>query len=87
MKEMGRMAFREEGRNWNAYYATPGTMKDAIFIGSINLRFVEDASRRQIFMSLMQEAVGDLIEEITGARPTWPKGPQPAPESERSGNS
>jgi hypothetical protein len=83
--QIGRLALRVEGNFWNAYYAMPGTMKDAIFLGSIQLRFVENKKRKDVFMVLMREAVADIIEEITGTRPTWPNPPQPAPESERSG--
>jgi hypothetical protein len=77
---------RVEGDNWNAYYAMPGTMEAAIYLGSIKMQFVQDEGRRKIFMSLMREAVGDIIEETTGIRPSW-GGPAPAPENERSGNS
>lgn len=87
MKDIGRLALRHEGNFWNAYYAMPDTMKGAIFIGSIAIRFVGDnKKRKRAFMLLMQEAVSDIIEEATGARPEWPHGPQSAPESERSGH-
>jgi hypothetical protein len=84
MARVGRLALRVEGAFWNAYYAMPDTMKDAIFLGSIRIRFVEDPMRKNVFMALMQEAVSDIIEETTGERPDWPDGPQPAPEQERS---
>jgi hypothetical protein len=77
---------RVEGQYWNAYYAMADTMKDAIFLGSIALRFVEDETRKQVFMALMQEAVSDLVEEFTGERLTWPDDPIPAPEHERGGS-
>jgi hypothetical protein len=48
--------------------------------------FVEDAERKLVFMELMKEAVGDLLEEKTGERPLWPEGEQPAPEHERGGS-
>ena len=86
MAILGRLALRVEGQNWNAYYASPDTMEDAIWLGSIAMRFVEDQARKDIFMALMQEAMSDLIEEITGVRPTWPNSPRPAPEHERSGS-
>ena len=82
MKELGRLALREEGTLWNAYYAMLDTMENAVFLGSIQLRFVADVERKQIFMTLMTEAVADLIEEVTGERPDWNL-PQPAPEHER----
>ncbi len=34
-KEVGRLAFRVEGDNWNAYFAKQDTMAGAIFMGSI----------------------------------------------------
>lgn len=44
--------------------------------------FVEDAERKLVFMELMKEAVGDILEEM-GERPEWPDDAQPAPEHER----
>jgi hypothetical protein len=84
-KKTGRLALRHEGNLWVAYYALPGTMEGAIFLGSIQIRFVRDDVRKLIFMGLMKDAVADILEEITGARPTWPDGEQPAPEHERGG--
>jgi len=84
--KIGRLAMRHEGTNWNAYYAMPDTMEGAIPIGSITMRFVDNPERKKAFMDFMREAVSDLIEETTGHRPTWPDGPQSAPERERSGH-
>jgi hypothetical protein len=84
-QQIGRLALRVEGNFWVAYYAIPGTMTDAILLGSIQMRIVQDQCRKSAFMEIMQEAVSDIIEESTGARPDWPDGPQPAPEHERSG--
>lgn len=87
MKQIGRLAMRHEGANWNAYYAMPGTMDGAIFLGSIAMRFIEGhPDRKDAFIGFMREAVADLIEELTGQRPSWPDGPQPAPEHERAGH-
>jgi hypothetical protein len=79
----GRLAMREEGTTWNAYYTMPDTMTGAIWLGGIAMQFVEDESRRKIFLNLMQEAVADLLEEMTGERPTW-LASQLAPEFERT---
>jgi len=84
--KIGRLAMRHEGENWNAYYAMPNTMDGAIPLGSIKMRFVQSQERRDAFMGLMKEAVSDLLQELTGSRPTWPDGAQPAPERERSGH-
>jgi hypothetical protein len=85
-KKIGRLALRVEGTFWNAYYAMPNTMDGAILLGSIAMRFVEDKTRKAIFMGLMKEAVADLIEEVTGERPIFPDGEIPAPAHERGGN-
>lgn len=85
MNKLGRLAMRSEGNLWVAYYALPDTMEDALFLGSIQMRFVQDHERKMIFMELMKEAVADILEEMTGERPEWPEGVQPAPEHERSG--
>lgn len=85
--KIGRLAMRHEGLNWNAYYAMPGTMDGAVFLGSIAMRFIDgNAERKDAFMGFMREAVGDLIEELTGQRPSWPEGAQAAPEHERAGH-
>lgn len=84
MQKMGRLALRVEGEHWNAYYALPDTMEGAIWLGSIAMRFVQDEKRKNQFIAMMREAVGDIIEEITGQRPSWPDGIQPAPQHERA---
>ena len=84
--KIGRLAMRHEGAMWNAYYALTDTMDGAILLGSIAMRFVTDADRKTAFMDMMRDAVGDLIFEETGQRPTWPEGVQVAPERERAGH-
>jgi hypothetical protein len=70
--KIGRLALRHEGANWNAYYALPGTMDGAIFLGSIAMRFIEGKpDRQEAFIGFMREAVSDLVEELIGQRPTW----------------
>lgn len=82
-KEMGRLAFREEGRNWVAYYATTDSMVGAIFLGSIAMKLVQNKKRRNEFIELMKHCFADAAEELFGSRPVWRK-PRPAPEHERS---
>lgn len=78
-QQIGRLALREEGDEWKAYYAMPDTMKGALFLGSIKMRFVVgNEQRKNIFMGLMREAVADIIEEKVGIRPVW-GGPKAAP--------
>lgn len=86
--KIGRLALRREGNSWNAYYALPDSMTDAVPLGSIAMAFVADNPvRKQAFMDLMRECVADILEQQTGIRPTWPEGVQPAPEHERAGHS
>lgn len=84
--QIGRLAMRQEGSNWNAYYALPDTMQDAILLGHVQMAFVANRpDRMEAFLDMMREAVGDIIEEKTGVRPFWGN-PKSAPESEKSGN-
>lgn len=84
--QVGRLAMREEGPNWVAYYTVPDSMEGALLLGSIRMGAVTDRpERKQQFMDLMREVVSDLIEEQTGVRPKW-GGPHAAPEHERSGH-
>lgn len=84
--QIGRLALRQEGDNWNAYYALPDTMDGAIFLGAIRMGAVAlNDTRKQAFMDLMRDVVADIIEEETGIRPQW-GGPERAPERERSGS-
>lgn len=85
-QQMGRLAMRHEGQMWVAYYAMPGTMQDAIPLGSIQMAFVASDARKTAFMGLMREAVSDIIESATGHRPVWPEGTVAAPEHERAGH-
>lgn len=83
--QVGRLAMRQEGENWSAYYALPDSMEDPIFLGSIRLAAVaNDAARKETFMAMMRDIVSDLIHEATGVRPIW-GGPTSAPEHERAG--
>ena len=84
-QQVGRLAMRVEGDWWVAYYAVPNSMKNAVLLGKIHMRFVQQNHRKTAFMELMREAVGDILEDITGERPIWPFEPQQAPEHERSG--
>lgn len=85
--KIGRLAMRHEGNFWNAYYALPDSMDEAILLGSVAMRFVQTTDRRAEFMGFMREAVSDLIFDKTGIRPTWPEGAHPARENERAGHS
>jgi hypothetical protein len=85
--QIGRLALRHEGENWNAYYALTDTMDGAVFLGSIRMgAVISNTRRRQHFMNLMRDVVSDILKDATGQQPTWPNAPQPAPEHERSGH-
>jgi len=81
-QQIGRVAFRVEGKWWNAYYAMPGTMKGAIKLASIRMTLVEKEERRTAFLKTVELCVGDAMGTIIGTRPSWKK-PVPAPEHER----
>ena len=85
MQQIGRLAMRQEGKNWNAYYAMPDSMDEPVFLGSIRMGAItDDPERKQAFMTMMRDVVSDIIEAKTGVRPTW-GGPTAAPEHERAG--
>ena len=84
--QIGRLALRVEGDNWNAYWAEVGTLDGAIFLGSIKMAFVtQSAKRKQQFMDLMAACAADALQDILGERPAW-NPPREAPDGERSGN-
>jgi hypothetical protein len=77
---------REEGKWWVAYYALPDTMDGALELGRIAMVFAAiQKERKDEFMRLMKECVGDILEHNSGHRPEWPYEPHLAPEHERSG--
>ena len=85
MVEMGRLAFRVEGENWNAYYALPDTMDGALYLGTIRMAAVKGRQdRKDQFMDVMRESVADILEEVTGTRPSWGSA-HTAPEHEKAG--
>jgi len=89
-QKAGRLAFRQEGEYWNAYFAEPNTMHGALHLGSIRIRFVSPGMKnheeiKAAFMNVMMDAMGAMLENVVGPV-TWPDPPEPAPESERSGN-
>ena len=85
-KQIGRLAMRKEGDFWNAYYALKDTMDGALLLGSIRMAaVVENRSRKDAFMKMMQDIVSDILEDGFGERPEWGE-PKPGPESERSGH-
>lgn len=84
MQQIGRLAMRVEGNNWNAYYALNETMEGALFLGSLQMGIARIPERKQQFLSLMRDAVADILEDRIGERPEW-NDPVCAPEHERAG--
>lgn len=84
-RKIGRLAFRHEGDHWRAYYAEQGTMDEAVFLGSIPMVAAEKPERKEAFITLMREIVGDLIEAEMGREVSWGD-PYVAPEHERAGH-
>ena len=84
--QIGRLAMRQEGGSWNAYYALNETMDGAIFLGSIKMgAIIGNKERKTAFMDMMRDIVADIIVVKTGTRPTW-GGVISAPEHEKAGN-
>jgi hypothetical protein len=82
--QAGRLALREEGEFWNAYFAPPDTMVGAELLGSLRLSIAKDPKHKAAFMLLMRDAMSDIIEASVGERPHWPVPPRQAPEHERT---
>lgn len=86
LSQVGRVAFRVEGDNWNAYWALPDTMEGALFIASTRFAIVDGKPERKAqFMQYLRDAIGDIFFEQYGVRPSWPDpGGRPAPAHERT---
>ncbi len=84
IQQVGRIAFREEGDNWAAYFAPMEGMKGALFLGAISMGIALIPERKAEFIAFMRNAVADMMEATHGVRPEWPNDPIPAPENERS---
>jgi hypothetical protein len=84
-KKIGRLAIREEGESINAYYAMPGTMEGAILLFSVSRAAAMRPSVKEKILALGKQIVEEILYEAIGERPTWPDGPEPAPEHERAG--
>lgn len=82
--EPGRLAFRVEGKWWNAYYALPDTMDGAIHLGGILFAAAtKSAETKRRFMDLMRGVVADAFKDVA-TDVLW-GAPRPGPEHERSG--
>jgi hypothetical protein len=82
-KQVGRLAMRQEGSEWVAYWAKPDTMDGAIKLGSIALLVVKNDQRRtDAFMDIFRSYIVDVFKETTGITPSNFV-TQPAPEHEQ----
>jgi hypothetical protein len=87
LQKVGRIAFREEGNLWNAYWALPNTMEDAILIASVKMGVVRsNADLKQAFMEFVRLAASRLLGEQFGDGVAEWQDPVLAPVSEKSGN-
>lgn len=84
-EQLGRLALRVEGHWWVAYFAPPHTMDDALELGRIAFSLVQDEGMKNNFIELMRDALAQMIENVSGERPSWPDGIVAAPEHERAG--
>lgn len=85
-QQIGRLAMRQEGGFWNAYWAKTDSMNDAVLIGSIKMSAVMgNDDRKEAFMDMMRDVLCDVIEQETGILAEF-GGPVGAPEHERAGN-
>jgi hypothetical protein len=84
MPDVGRLAFRDEGKFWVCYFTKLDTLVDAIPLGSIRMNIVEsnDEIRTQ-FMDLMKNIMSKAVEHATGRAPDY-FDERPAPEHERT---
>jgi hypothetical protein len=85
-QQPGRLALRAEGDDWNAYYALPETMENALLLASIKLTLVTNYPEvKRAFMETMKTAVGLMLADVTGGKGVQWIDERPAPESERKG--
>jgi hypothetical protein len=71
---------------WSAYLKAVGDDRQALLLGSIRIKAVENnETRKQQFITMMTEFMGEMIETVTGRAPDHFE-VESAPESERSGH-
>jgi hypothetical protein len=81
-----RLALRRENHMWCAYLKAVGDDRNPLLLGSIRMVAVENnETRKQQFIQMMTEFMGEMIETVTGHKPDHFE-IQAAPESERGGN-
>ena len=79
--QVGRLAMRVEGENWNAYYAIPNVMEGAVRLGSLRAALVDQSERQHAFMDMVPDIASEIVEKVVGVRTAWPNPPYPAPDT------
>lgn len=70
--KIGRVAFREEGPMWNAYYARPDTMDGAILLGSLAMSIARASQEAETaFINAIHAGVTAQIREALDAEAEW----------------
>ena len=81
-----RIAFRHEGKWWNAYLAKPQTMSGATQVGSILWTVAQNDELREAFIALMKSVMETAMRDTGHDVPhSWDH--HTAPPHEKSGNS
>ena len=78
-----RLAFRAEGKWWNAYLAEGKTMEGSTLLGSVLMTMVSKPETRDCWKAAMTELFRHAIKDSTDLDPTMIE--EKAPEHERSG--
>jgi hypothetical protein len=83
--EIGRLALRQEGEWWKAYWAPHlYDFEGAVLLGTIRMSLTKGVVKEH-FIKVMCEAFNVMVKDTTGQEPVWGE-PHSAPENERSGN-
>lgn len=84
--EVGKIAFRREGKWWVAYHAAFDN-RPPVELARVLMHIAENNPKvKEAFLDFGRLIVGGVIKDITGHEAGF-DGPQPAPDSERSGHS
>jgi hypothetical protein len=75
----GRLAFREQGQWWIAYWARLDTMDGATELARVRMvAIMQDPILRQQFINFCKATFDVVVREALGTTPLWPKPPTPA---------
>lgn len=71
VNRIGKAQFREEEEFWNAYFITDSDHGD-ILIASVQAKIIKNSKEREKqFIDFVVESICDIIEDITGRRPSF----------------